>query len=341
MRRIGHTFVDSNRVDNSSNYCYPVATGDPFDNDEEMGGMTTTATTKSDGQRQQQNPEDVDDSKGGPSNNISMNRISSFYDDQNVESNDQEVYQYDRDDDIFIDEDGTYIYGGGSSSTPSQRQPLSLSYACSKASAPLDDLHWRKIQPKDRKRIQELHEEWFPVSYQQEFYDSLVHERMPHTNEPLYTCVATVKQSETNTSSSNNYHTQASASRDDRNMTLHIDTDLVNGDNDANLDSSDERIIACVVGAVVNANKLNTASRQLLLSNIEQHYRLFYIMTLGTTSEYRHLGLGTALVEKCIQQVENDPHCGVLYLHVITLNVAAIRFYERLGFWRVQEIGKY
>ena len=339
MRRIGHTFVDTKHVDNSGNYCYPVATGDPFDNDEEMGGMTTAATTQSDGQ-QQQNPADVDDSKGGPSNNISMNRISSFYDDQNVESNDQEVYQYDRDDDIFIDEDGTYIYGGGSSSTPCQRQPLSLSYAC-KDSAPLDDLHWRKIQPKDRKRIQELHEEWFPVSYQQEFYDSLVHERMPHTNEPLYTCVATVKQSGANTSSSNNYHTQASASRDDRNMTLHIDTDLVNGDNDANMDSSDETIIACVVGAVVNANKLNTASRQLLLSNIEQHYRLFYIMTLGTTSEYRHLGLGTALVEKCIEQVENDPHCGVLYLHVITLNAAAIRFYERLGFWRVQEIGEY
>ena len=97
-------------------------------------------------------------------------------------------------------------------------------------------MHWRNIQPKDRNRIQELHEEWFPVSYQQEFYDGLVHERMPHTNEPLYTCVATVnnlKENESTTTTDNFYKRQTTTTRDDRNMALHVDNDP----NDASSDS--------------------------------------------------------------------------------------------------------
>ena len=61
-------------------------------------------------------------------------------------------------------------------------------------------------------------------------------------------------------------------------------------------------------------------------------------MTLGTVSEFRNARLATSLVEKCIHTVEKNEQCGALYLHVITFNTAAIRFYERLGFYRVKEI---
>ena len=160
-------------------------------------------------------------------------------------------------------------------------------------------IRFRPIEPQDRLRIQELYEEWFPVVYQDEFYEQLVLHRMPHTGDPLYTCVA------------------------------------------VDADDPDDTVVACVVGAVVDAQKLNIASRRLLLSDQERYRRLFYIMTLGTTSEYRQVGLGTAMMQKCIEEVVRDPMCGVLYLHVITLNDSAIRFYERLGFWRVQEIPDY
>jgi ribosomal protein S18 acetylase RimI-like enzyme len=160
-------------------------------------------------------------------------------------------------------------------------------------------IRFRPIEPQDRLRIQELHEAWFPVKYQDEFYEQLMLHRMPNTGEPLYTCVAT----------------------------------------DAN--DPDDTVVACVVGAVVDAQKLNIASRRLLLSDQERYRRLFYIMTLGTSSEYREAGLGTAMMQKCIEEVAQDPMCGALYLHVITLNHSAIRFYERLGFWRVQEIPDY
>ena len=61
-------------------------------------------------------------------------------------------------------------------------------------------------------------------------------------------------------------------------------------------------------------------------------------MTLGATEEYRKQRLGTKLVEDCLSMVKQVPTCGGVYLHVITYNTAAINFYEKLGFYRIEEI---
>jgi hypothetical protein len=62
-------------------------------------------------------------------------------------------------------------------------------------------------------------------------------------------------------------------------------------------------------------------------------------MTVGTN--IRGYGLGSYMIQKCIEQVERDPQCGTLYLHVLTDNYAAIAMYEKLGFYKVQEIPNY
>lgn len=159
---------------------------------------------------------------------------------------------------------------------------------------------FRAIQPSDRQQIQDLHEEWFPVRYQSDFYDDLVRGKMCHTGEDLY-------------------------------------TKLVVKDDDPNV------ILACIVAAIVPISRLNRISRNLLLPDPHTHRRACYIMTLGTVTEYRKEGLATQLVQRCMEElVMEDPSCGALYLHVITSNQSAIRFYEqRLGFWRVQEIPDY
>ena len=64
-------------------------------------------------------------------------------------------------------------------------------------------------------------------------------------------------------------------------------------------------------------------------------------MTLGTVMEHRKTGLATAMIEWVESLVEQDSACGGIYLHVITYNDSAIRFYERLGFYRVEEIPDY
>jgi ribosomal protein S18 acetylase RimI-like enzyme len=68
---------------------------------------------------------------------------------------------------------------------------------------------------------------------------------------------------------------------------------------------------------------------------------MFYIMTLGSSEKFRGRGLGSKLINECINICEQVPSCGVIYLHVITYNSTAIRFYERLGFHRIKEIKDY
>jgi ribosomal protein S18 acetylase RimI-like enzyme len=58
-----------------------------------------------------------------------------------------------------------------------------------------------------------------------------------------------------------------------------------------------------------------------------------YIMTIGVIDECRRLGLGSILVDKTIEMLQqNWTICEVIYLHVIDYNESAIRFYERNHF---------
>jgi ribosomal protein S18 acetylase RimI-like enzyme len=104
-------------------------------------------------------------------------------------------------------------------------------------------------------------------------------------------------------------------------------------------DSSSEQIVACIIGAFFNSTHIKDETiRNLLVRNITKYPRIFYIMTLGTTESFRNHKLGTKLVKDCLEMVKSVSSCGVVYLHVITYNHAAIKFYETLGFYRMQEI---
>lgn len=201
---------------------------------------------------------------------------------------------------------------------------------------------FRPFQASDREQVQELHEEWFPVRYKQEFYDHLVYQRMCNSGENLFTYAAV-------------YHDDDDDDEDDNDDSDDDDDDAVQqimnnklehaqGCSSSRCISSQDKsenedsIVACVVGSFVRVSHLDNTTTSLLISNPSRYTRLFYIMTLGTETEFRHSRLATTLVKKCIQIVENDSQCGALYLHVITFNTAAIRLYERLGFYRVKEI---
>jgi ribosomal protein S18 acetylase RimI-like enzyme len=218
-----------------------------------------------------------------------------------------------------------------------QRRPFKPNRA-----APLQ-ITFRSIEPKDRKQIQQLHEEWFPVEYQTEFYDDLCyHQRMCHSHQSLYTMVATIPKPSPK---------QQQQQQQQQTSTYEEKGDADDNDNDDELlgkldieDENDEIIIACIVGCMLPAYKLNMASRQLLVPEYpNRHGKLFYIMTLGTLQEYRHLGLASMLVKQVTDNVvRKDTEVATLYLHVITLNEPAISFYEnKLGFWKVQEIQDY
>jgi ribosomal protein S18 acetylase RimI-like enzyme len=273
------------------------------------------------------------------------------------------------------------------------------------------DLYFRSILPQDRAQVQTLHEQWFPVRYQSEFYETLVQGRLPaqetttkgrrqrgddeenpiidedeHDEEdeeepperPLFTYLALEKpasspspheeaehddvafgtrettsntsSSSTTSSTSTNSLVSMEEARVPQNSSW-VSSDSNN--NNATTTTQDhstttapqqepDRIVGCMVGAYVESSFLSLELQDLLVPHSEQYTRLFYIMTLGTADDYRKHGLATYLIHQCIaQQVQNDTQCGALYLHVLDSNVAALRFYEKLGFHRVKLIPNY
>jgi len=207
-----------------------------------------------------------------------------------------------------------------------------------------DMVSFRELRSSDRRRIQQLHEEWFPVVYSDEFYDQLcTNHRLSTSGDVLFTCVATlpkVQQQE------NVVYCQPTTTGGGKSVPLteqrpyHYHPSSSTQQQQCPPEEPDE-IIGCCVGSFVHHSRLNPETTQLLLPNVEEHKRLFYIMTLGTVSEFRNLGVASSLMDQCSALVESDPHCGALYLHVIPFNTKAIRFYEKLGFWRVTTIPNY
>lgn len=242
---------------------------------------------------------------------------------------------------------------------------------------------FRPIQRGDRDRVKQLHEDWFPVTYHDEFYQDLAEGHLAGI--PLFTRLAIYNNSDDHSNelqldelTFSRKHCSSTTTLGDSGIkvnpftgsadlfstTFGLDEEIgsadfgVHGDDspiqplDYNCDDDilfsnktqeeEEEIIAgCVVGSFVPVTHLSSQMQNLLVSNPLTHPRLFYIMTLGTVTEFRHAGLGTRLVQECIDQVEREPQCGTLYLHVITHNQGAIRLYEKLGFYRVEEIPDY
>lgn len=64
-------------------------------------------------------------------------------------------------------------------------------------------------------------------------------------------------------------------------------------------------------------------------------------MTLGILSPYRRLHVGSALLERIVENVAGDLFVAELALHVQTTNREALRFYERNGFVKVVEVPGY
>ena len=116
---------------------------------------------------------------------------------------------------------------------------------------------------------------------------------------------------------------------------------VVAGNDDEEEGGENGEIVSCVVGSFVSSAKLSRRMQTLLMPDRTRHKSLFYIMTLGTVTNHRKSGLASALIDWVESLVEQDPACGGVYLHVITYNISAIHFYERLGFYRVEEIPDY
>lgn len=104
-------------------------------------------------------------------------------------------------------------------------------------------------------------------------------------------------------------------------------------------------IVAC--GGVSQLARLSDTSKRIvggISCRLENTVNgpILYIITLGVLSPYRSMGLGSMLLNRCLDMVQLClPEVHVAKLHVQVGNDDAIRFYEKHGFEIVERIENY
>jgi len=89
-----------------------------------------------------------------------------------------------------------------------------------------------------------------------------------------------------------------------------------------------------MVGVIIAENKSYKQIQAEDVSIIARHFkynRVGYILTLGVAKAYRSLGLGSYLLSRTLENLE-DQNCLCVYLHVLKANKKAIAFYENRNF---------
>jgi len=93
-------------------------------------------------------------------------------------------------------------------------------------------------------------------------------------------------------------------------------------------------IIGLIVAETKELNQLAKEDRSLLASCFLSNTKVGYILSLGVASSFRKQGIASLLLDQLISYL-NTNYCNqvkALYLHVLTTNTQAIRFYEHRGF---------
>ncbi|KAI8494751.1 N-alpha-acetyltransferase 60 [Branchiostoma belcheri] len=95
-------------------------------------------------------------------------------------------------------------------------------------------------------------------------------------------------------------------------------------------------IIGLIVSEVKSRNKIHKEDRTVLASSYPDNTQVAYILSLGVVQEYRQHGIASLLLETLLSHLTTSERHNVkaVYLHVLTTNTTAIRFYEHRSFRR-------
>lgn len=96
----------------------------------------------------------------------------------------------------------------------------------------------------------------------------------------------------------------------------------------------EDTIVAFIVAEVKPLKNVTKEERGILSSTVSGRTSMAYILSLGVKAEYRRQGLASRLLTLLLDDLGSDryPDCLAVYLHVLTSNQAALRFYERHKF---------
>jgi N-alpha-acetyltransferase 60 len=94
------------------------------------------------------------------------------------------------------------------------------------------------------------------------------------------------------------------------------------------------KIIGMIIAETKQKRLCDLEDKNVLLSNkFNDDTLVTYILSLGVVKEYRRLGIASILLQTLISYLRStSTSCKAVYLHVLSTNDNAIRFYEKRGF---------
>ncbi|XP_012943964.1 N-alpha-acetyltransferase 60 [Aplysia californica] len=96
------------------------------------------------------------------------------------------------------------------------------------------------------------------------------------------------------------------------------------------------RIIGLIVAELKPQSKLNKEDGDLLASYYPPATQVAYILSLGVVGDFRRNGIASLLLDSLLSYLTSKERleCKAVYLHVLSTNSVALRFYERRRFRR-------
>jgi len=91
------------------------------------------------------------------------------------------------------------------------------------------------------------------------------------------------------------------------------------------------QLVGLLIAEVKHSESINKEDRGILDTRMYSNCHVGYILSLGVCASFRKQGVASLLLDSFlthVTQVENQI-CKAIYLHVLTMNSAAIRFYEK------------
>lgn len=94
------------------------------------------------------------------------------------------------------------------------------------------------------------------------------------------------------------------------------------------------RIIGILIAEVKSISKCNPEDSGILGGRLLKDTRVAYVLSLGVVKEYRKNGIASLLLNNLFGLLTTEEYlnCKAVYLHVLTTNYVALRFYERHKF---------
>nr|SVE75965.1 EOG090X0BM0 [Daphnia hispanica] len=91
------------------------------------------------------------------------------------------------------------------------------------------------------------------------------------------------------------------------------------------------KLVGLLIAEVKRSDSINKEDKGILDGRMYSNCTVGYILSLGVCSSFRRQGVASLLLDSFLNHVTQSENqiCKAIYLHVLTMNSAAIRFYEK------------